>query len=144
MNNLYSRMLKCQTAFTEISQEDRNLEIMFTFVPDGSVHNPLNSCTSEVILRKPNPLGSNASGSDTLFERGSWFYHRKRGKVLRCMLMYAFLLFYSSWRFSNSLTYRNSMVVTAGEGWRMESVQTMAWPFPSQRCLSRLSWRSFE
>lgn len=43
-------MLKCQTAFTEISQEGRNLEIMFTFVPDGSIHNPLNSCTSEVSL----------------------------------------------------------------------------------------------
>lgn len=57
--------------------EDRSPGIIFTFVSDGSIHNSLDSCTPELMLEEPHPLGNNASWSDVLFEKDSWFYHKK-------------------------------------------------------------------
>lgn len=45
----------------EKSPEDRSPEIIFTLVSDGSIHNPLDSCTPELMLEEPHPLGNNAS-----------------------------------------------------------------------------------
>lgn len=102
----------------------------------------MNSCTSEVILEKPNPLGNNASGSDMLFERDHWFYHRQMWEDTGTLDSTVLVDIYHSFLLQQ-LTVQQpphilviDMAVTAEEGWSMESVQIMRWSFPSQRCLS--------
>lgn len=82
-----------------MSPEDKSPEIKFILVSDGSIHNPLGSCASELMLKEPNHLGNNTSWSDMLFEKDSWFNHRKMwegteapGSAVRVDLYHSLLL----------------------------------------------------
>lgn len=113
----------------EKSPEDRSPGIIFTFVSDGSIHNPLASCTPELMLEEPHPLGNNASWSDVLFEKDSWFYHKKNmwegteapGSAVRVDLYHSLLLQQlKAQELPHMLIIY--MVVLAEQRWRIKSV----------------------